>query len=141
MYIDLSVFNFSEKIACFAFYLVLWTELRTCKSTNLKWRWLDLFWNYYHIQCVCNHSTALVVIFCCNLSFCHNFCTSTILSLRLLLSSWIPQHWKGELYYCMIMLNDIQHKLSYFPPQCKALCRQLRLYQISNNLQCGDKSE
>jgi hypothetical protein len=51
---DLAVLNFSEKITCFAFYLVL--------STNLKRRWLDLFCNYHHIQRVCNHSTALVVI-------------------------------------------------------------------------------
>jgi hypothetical protein len=51
---------------------MLWTEFSTCQSTNLKKRWLDLFCNYYQIQYVCNHSTALVVIFCCcNLSFCH----------------------------------------------------------------------
>jgi hypothetical protein len=61
---------------------MLWIEFGTCQSTNLKRRWLDLFCNYYHIQCVCNHSTALVVIFCCcNLSFCHMFGTSKILSL------------------------------------------------------------
>jgi hypothetical protein len=63
MYMDLAVFNFSKKITCFAFYLVLGTEFSTCHSTNLRRRWLDLFCNYYHIQCVCNHSTALVVIF------------------------------------------------------------------------------
>jgi hypothetical protein len=51
---DLAVFNFSEKITCFALYLVLWTEFSTCQSTNLRTRWLDLFCNY-HIQCVCNH--------------------------------------------------------------------------------------
>jgi hypothetical protein len=61
--LDLEVFNFSEKITCFAFYLVLWTEFSTCQSTNLKKKWLDLFCNYYHIQCVSNHSTALVDIF------------------------------------------------------------------------------
>jgi hypothetical protein len=38
------------------------TEFSTCQSTNLKRKWLDLFCNYYHIQRVCNHSTALVVI-------------------------------------------------------------------------------
>jgi hypothetical protein len=61
--LDLEVFNFSEKMALFATYLELWTELSTCQFTNLKRRWLYLFCNYYHIQCVCNHSTALVVIF------------------------------------------------------------------------------
>jgi hypothetical protein len=82
--LDLEVFNFSEKITCFAFYLMLWTEFSTCQSTNLKRRWPDFFFcNYYHIQCVCNHSTALVVIFCCNLSFCHIFVTSKIFSLCL----------------------------------------------------------
>jgi hypothetical protein len=65
----------------FAFYLVFWTEFSTCQSTNLKRRWLDLFCNYYHIQCVCNLSIALVVILCCNLSFSHIFGTSKILSL------------------------------------------------------------
>jgi hypothetical protein len=58
--LDLEVFNFSEKITWFAIYLVLWTELSTCQSPNLKMRWLDLFCKY-HIQCVCNHCTALVV--------------------------------------------------------------------------------
>jgi hypothetical protein len=58
MYIYLEVFNFSEKISCF----VLWTEFSSCQSTNLNRRWLDLFSNY-HIQCVCSHSTALIVIF------------------------------------------------------------------------------
>jgi hypothetical protein len=60
MYMDLTVFNFSKKITGFAFYLVLLTEFSTCHSTNLKRRWLDLFCNYYHIQCVCKLSTALV---------------------------------------------------------------------------------
>jgi hypothetical protein len=60
--LDLEVFNFSAKITWFAIYLMLWTEFITCQSTNLKRRWLE-FCNYYPIQCVCNHSTALVVIF------------------------------------------------------------------------------
>jgi hypothetical protein len=38
---DLAVFNFSKKITCFAFYLVLWAEFSTCHSTNLRGRWLD----------------------------------------------------------------------------------------------------
>jgi hypothetical protein len=64
MYIGLrSVYNFSDKMTWFAFYRVLWTEFNACQSTNLKRRWLDLFCNHYHIQCVCNHSTSLVVIF------------------------------------------------------------------------------
>jgi hypothetical protein len=68
--------------ACFAFYLVLLTEFSTCQSTNLKRRCLDLFCNYYHISCVCNHFAVFVVIFCCcNLSFCHIFGTSKILPL------------------------------------------------------------
>jgi hypothetical protein len=61
--LDLEVFNFSEKMAWFAIYLALWTEFSTCQSTNLERRWLDLFCNYYHIQRVCDHFTALVVIF------------------------------------------------------------------------------
>jgi hypothetical protein len=52
--LDSEVFNFSEKIT---------TEFSTCQSTILKRRWLDFFCNYYHIQCFCNHSTALVVNF------------------------------------------------------------------------------
>jgi hypothetical protein len=36
---DLAVFNFSKKITCFTFYLVLWAEFSTCHSTNLKRRW------------------------------------------------------------------------------------------------------
>jgi hypothetical protein len=40
----------------FATYLVLWTEFSTCQSPNLKRRWLDLFWKYYHIQYDCNRS-------------------------------------------------------------------------------------
>jgi hypothetical protein len=60
--LDLEVFNFSEKITWFAFYRVLSIEFSTCQSTNLKRRRLDLFCNYSY-QCVCNHSTALVVIF------------------------------------------------------------------------------
>jgi hypothetical protein len=68
----------------FAFHSVLWIEFSTCQSTNLKKRWLNSFCNYYHIQFVCNHSTALVVIFsCCNLSFCHIFGISKILSLTM----------------------------------------------------------
>jgi hypothetical protein len=77
MYMDLEVFNFIEKITCFAFYLMLWTECSTCQSPNFKRRWLDLFCNYYHIQCVCNHSTALVVIFV----VIYHSATSKILSL------------------------------------------------------------
>ena len=77
--------NFSHTLILYvhglAFYLVLCTEFSMCQSTNLKRRWLDLFCNYYHIQCVCNHSTALVVIFSCNLSFCHIFGTSKTLPL------------------------------------------------------------
>jgi hypothetical protein len=65
--LDLEVFNLSEKITWFAIYLVLWTELSTCQTTNLKRRWLVLFCNYYHVQCICNYSTTLVVILCCNL--------------------------------------------------------------------------
>jgi hypothetical protein len=83
---DVEVFNFSEKITCSAFYLVLWTTFSTCPSTctHFKKRWLDLFCNYHHIQCVCNHSTRLVVIFYgCNLSFCYIFGTSKILALKL----------------------------------------------------------
>jgi hypothetical protein len=56
------IFNFSEKMTWFAIYLVLWTEFSTSQCTNLKRRWLDLFCNYHYIQCVCNHSTVLVVI-------------------------------------------------------------------------------
>jgi hypothetical protein len=41
-------------------YLMLWTEFSTSQSTTLKRRWLYSFCNYYHIQCVCNHFTALV---------------------------------------------------------------------------------
>jgi hypothetical protein len=48
---------------------ILWIEFSTCRSTNFKRRWLDLFCNYYHIQCFCIYFAALVVIFCCNLSF------------------------------------------------------------------------
>jgi hypothetical protein len=47
--LDAEVFNFREKITCFAFYLVLLTEFSTWQSTNLKRRWLDLFGNYYLI--------------------------------------------------------------------------------------------
>jgi hypothetical protein len=63
--LDLEVFNFSVEITCFAFYFVLWTESiqLSSHSTNLKRRCLDLLCNYYYIHCVCNHSTALVVIF------------------------------------------------------------------------------
>jgi hypothetical protein len=70
---DLEVFNFSEKILWFFFYFALSTEFSTCQSFNLNRRWLDLFCNYYDIQCVGNHSTAFVVILrcCCNLLFWH----------------------------------------------------------------------
>jgi hypothetical protein len=61
--LDLEVFKFSEKMTWFAIYFVLWTEFSTCESTILKRRLLDLFCNYHHIHCVCNHSTKLVVIF------------------------------------------------------------------------------
>jgi hypothetical protein len=47
------VFNFSEKITWFAFYLVLWT------MNWIQYKSHHLFCNYYHIQCVCNHSTDL----------------------------------------------------------------------------------
>jgi hypothetical protein len=47
--LNFEVLNFSEKMTWFATYLVLWTELSTCQSTNLKRtstnlkrRWLDL---------------------------------------------------------------------------------------------------
>jgi hypothetical protein len=47
---DLAVLNFSKKITCFAFHLVLWAEFSTCHSTDLRRRWLDLFCNYYHFD-------------------------------------------------------------------------------------------
>jgi hypothetical protein len=60
--LELEVFNFREKITCFAFFLVLLTEFSMCQSTNFKRRWLDLLCNQYHIQCVCYHFTVSVVI-------------------------------------------------------------------------------
>jgi hypothetical protein len=67
-----------EERKLYALHFILCCE---CNFTNFKRRRLDLFCNYCHIQCACNHSTPLVVIFCCNLSFCHIFGTSKILSL------------------------------------------------------------
>jgi hypothetical protein len=70
--ISYAVFHFSEKITCFAFYLVLWTEFTTYQSTNLRRSLLDLFCNYYHIQCMCVIILQHLWSFCsCNLSFCH----------------------------------------------------------------------
>jgi hypothetical protein len=68
-----------RKFTWFAVYLVVWTDFSTCQSANLRRRWLDLFCNYYHTQCVCNHSAAFVMIF--NLAFFHIFGTSKISSL------------------------------------------------------------
>jgi hypothetical protein len=68
--LHLQVFNFVRKLHSLPF--ILCYELNSVHVKQLiKRRWLDLFCNYYHIQCICNHSTALVVIFCCNLLFCH----------------------------------------------------------------------
>jgi hypothetical protein len=47
--LDLEVFNFSEKITYFTFYLMLWFEFITCQFTNFKSRSLDLFCNYLGI--------------------------------------------------------------------------------------------
>jgi hypothetical protein len=58
MYMDLAVFNFNKKIT---FCVMNWIQYMS--HHNLNRRWLDLFCYYYHIQCVCYHSTALGVIF------------------------------------------------------------------------------
>jgi hypothetical protein len=68
--LNLKVVNFSSKITRFVFYLVLWTEFITRQSTDLEKIWLDLFCNCYLTQCICNHSTAVVVIFIVIISHC-----------------------------------------------------------------------
>jgi hypothetical protein len=58
------MFHFSKKITCFALYLVLWTELIQYMSLHQSQKeMVRLICNYYNIQCVCNRSITLVVIF------------------------------------------------------------------------------
>ena len=45
MYIDFVVYNFSEKMTCFAFYRVLRMQVSTCQSTRFKRRWLRFIYS------------------------------------------------------------------------------------------------
>jgi hypothetical protein len=76
---NFKVFNFSEKITCFAFCLVLWIYLSACQCISFERKWSC---RPIHIQCDCNHSVELVSdFFSCKLSFSHIFGTTKILSL------------------------------------------------------------
>jgi hypothetical protein len=58
MQMDFEVFIFKKKIHPLPFALRY-----EFKSVHVKRRYPDLFCKYYHIQCVCNYSAELVVLF------------------------------------------------------------------------------